>query len=306
MCGIAGWILKEKPSELFVYSLAYGMIERGEHSWGYFDGENIRKDVGPITQGLKAGDMLSLAAFLHTRHATTGAKTADNAHPFRIGDIVGAHNGMVYNHAELNQIHARNLSVDSMHIFQHLADGLPLQELEGYGAIEFFKGGQWYVGACNGGDLEVAKLKEGRGLVWASTRDAIQAAVFQAGWEIEHFYSIAQGRLYRIDSDELWETSEDFKMRIHFVPSVKSSMYGAASHGEYEPLTDWERQAGRDFYAGREDIGIDLGGEAEGDRDTLPFGETMAGECEFCNESHEDLREYHGSFVCVECLRVLQ
>ena len=57
----------------------------------------------------------------HTRYATTGAKTVNNAHPFNIGEVVGIHNGIIYNY---NQV-AKNLGkavpqVDSEVIFQSL------------------------------------------------------------------------------------------------------------------------------------------------------------------------------------------
>ena len=57
----------------------------------------------------------------HTRFATTGAKVVTNAHPFNIGEVVGIHNGVIYNY---NQV-ARELGktipqVDSEVIFQSL------------------------------------------------------------------------------------------------------------------------------------------------------------------------------------------
>ena len=37
----------------------------------------------------------------HTRFATEGAIVKSNAHPFRVGDVVGTHNGCVYNVKEM-------------------------------------------------------------------------------------------------------------------------------------------------------------------------------------------------------------
>src|SRR5579864_3918087 len=206
MCGIGGWKLKNAPNAQFVATLAYGILDRGYESWGYFDGQNIHKNVGPITKGIRATDMLSPCGFIHTRHSTTGKVNKANSHPFAIGDLVGAHNGMIYNHADLNKEHKRSLPVDSMHIFQHIVESKPLTDLEGYGAIEFFRNGQWFVGACNHGDLEVAKLKNDAGLVWASTKDAIEAAIFQGGYELDTYYTIEDGHVYRIELDCLYET----------------------------------------------------------------------------------------------------
>lgn len=51
----------------------------------------------------------------HTRHATTGAVTPRNAHPFKRGKIIGAHNGMVSNYLEFKK--NGNMEVDSEAIF---------------------------------------------------------------------------------------------------------------------------------------------------------------------------------------------
>jgi hypothetical protein len=181
-----------------------------------------------------------------------------------------------------------------MHIFQHIAENLSLLELEGYGAIEFYRAGQWFVGACNYGDLEVAKLKNGRGIVWASTKDAIHTAVFQAGYEIETFYKVEQGRLYRIDAEEMWETGQDFSMRLHYIPPTKTLT------GSYSPLTAWEKDLNTASVRN-----WDWDGDEEKDKDTLPFGENIISECEFCNE-RGSLLDYQGSLICRSCQEVLQ
>jgi hypothetical protein len=154
--------------------------------------------------------MASLAGFLHTRHATHGSVIAENSHPFEIGDIVGAHNGVLSNHIELNTKHGRGFAVDSMHIFQHILDGLPLTDIQGYGAIEYFRDGAFFVGCCNGGALEVALTSIG--VVWASTSEAIECACGQAGVELKHFYKVEQGKMYRIETDAMYTTDLTFAM----------------------------------------------------------------------------------------------
>jgi hypothetical protein len=170
----------------------------------------ISKGVGPILEKLPAARMASLAGFLHTRHATHGDVVAANAHPFVMGNLVGAHNGVLSNHFELNTAHKRNFAVDSMHIFQHILDGLPMSDLKGYGAIEYFRDGAFYVGCCNDGSLEVALTSAG--VVWASTADAITFACRQAGVELKHFYKVEQGKMYRIESDAMYTTDLTFAM----------------------------------------------------------------------------------------------
>jgi hypothetical protein len=210
VCGIAGWNLTEKPGNEFFSTLAAVMQSRGEQAYGVYHGGTIVKGVGPILEKLPASKMASLAGFLHTRHATHGDVIAVNSHPFEMGDLVGAHNGVLSNHFELNLTHKRGFKVDSMHIFQHILDGLPLSEIKGYGAIEYYRDGAFFVGCCNGGSLEVALTSAG--VVWASTSDAIEGACGQAGIELKHFYKVDQGKIYRIETDAMYTTDLTFRM----------------------------------------------------------------------------------------------
>jgi hypothetical protein len=210
VCGIAGWNLTEQPGNEFFSTLAAVMQSRGEQAYGVYHGGTIVKGVGPILEKLPAAKMASLAGFLHTRHATHGDVIAANSHPFEMLDLVGAHNGVLSNHIELNTKHGRGFAVDSMHIFQHILDGLPLTDIKGYGAIEYFRDGAFFVGCCNGGALEVALTSIG--VVWASTSEAIECACGQAGVELKHFYKVEQGKMYRIETDAMYTTDLTFAM----------------------------------------------------------------------------------------------
>ena len=75
----------------------------------------------------------------HTRKATTGKAALRNAHPFQVNHIVGAHNGMISNYTAMNKKYKRNCEVDSHHIFYHLAENRTLDELDGWGAIWWFR-----------------------------------------------------------------------------------------------------------------------------------------------------------------------
>ena len=237
MCGIAGWNLTEKPGNEFFSTLAAAMQSRGEQAYGVYHGGMISKGIGPILEKLPASKMASLAGFLHTRHATHGDVIAANAHPFAMGNLVGAHNGVLSNHYELNLAHKRNFAVDSMHIFQHILDGLPMDDLKGYGAIEYFRDGAFYVGCCNDGSLEVALTSIG--VVWASTADAIAGACGQAGVELKHFYKVEQGKLYRIESDAMYTTDLTFAMSERPKDAKGWESYGGGSTAKWEQENWW-------------------------------------------------------------------
>lgn len=302
MCGIAGWKLTEKPNPQFVLAMAYGILERGYESFGYFDGQNITKDVGAITEGIRASDMLSPCGFIHTRHSTTGKVNKANSHPFAIGDIVGAHNGMVYNHADVQKEYKRNLAVDSMHIFQHMVESKPLTELEGYGAIEFFRNGQWFVGACNAGALEVAKLKNDAGLIWASTKDCIEAAIFQGGFELDTYYTIEQGHVYRVETDCLYETEQVFNLAKYITPVTFPSFDGKPYGGFTDNWFGSAKYRQDNWYK-------DFDTKTQDEKLPASFFDSVTtdhvyDECEFCNEIAR-LYEYEGSMICEQCARTL-
>jgi hypothetical protein len=218
VCGIAGWSFKEAPSRDFILSLMYHMEERGSQSFGIYDGDTnaIEKSIGRITEKQPAYKLQFKQGFLHTRHATRGEVIKENSHPFTVGgvadtgDIIGAHNGIIYNHTELNATHNRKCVVDSEHIFEHLVENLPLTDLVGYGAIEYVQNGEYYIGQCNGGELQVAKTEQG--IVWASTQDAIEVACFQSGIKIETFFRIEDEHIYRVETEMIYETDKTFNL----------------------------------------------------------------------------------------------
>jgi len=210
MCGIAGWNLNRQPGNEFFSTLAAIMQQRGDQAYGLFHSGVIDKGVGAILESVPASGIASLSGFMHTRWATQGAIISENSHPFAMGDLVGAHNGIVSEHEILNATYGRSFAVDSMHIFQHILDELPLSTLKGYGAIQYFRNGAYYVGRCNEGDLVVALTDAG--CIWASTAEAVDGAIKQAGLELVHYYKVEQGKLYRIEPDGMYTTDETFQM----------------------------------------------------------------------------------------------
>ena len=104
MCGLFG-TFGELPKKLETfYALALANMARGSHSTGYAD-VNTKNNRCIIRKGpVDAEEFLPMIRLGrgnlllgHTRHATSGKINTDNAHPWRIGNLVGAHNGMVFN-----------------------------------------------------------------------------------------------------------------------------------------------------------------------------------------------------------------
>lgn len=219
MCGLFGVQFKTnqvaiEQRAILAAVLATHMDRRGGDSWGVFTPatNKLKRGLGWISAGLKAADLAKRDCYLaHTRRATTGHITKANAHPFRFGRLVGAHNGMVSNHPTLNRVYGRTCPVDSQHIFLHIEEGHSLAEIEGYGAVSFCLADlpdRVYLGTFNDGELAV--FGGDWGLVWASTPTAVRHALHLAGlkgWEFEvedhQLYYAQGGRLLMAPGEQL-------------------------------------------------------------------------------------------------------
>lgn len=124
MCGIIGYAGKDltKFNSSKLNSLGMWNEKRGEHSCGVstdgdiFIGVNTEKVFRDFiaNTGYKHPSIFPVVIG-HTRHATGGAHTIENAHPFGFGEdgkggfkMIGVHNGTLLNHLEL----AREYEID--------------------------------------------------------------------------------------------------------------------------------------------------------------------------------------------------
>jgi hypothetical protein len=306
MCGLAGWNLTETPSKEFVLTLMSFIEDRGRDSYGFYNGETkeVYKGLGAITSKLPASKLLFKHGFFHTRHATTGATSVENSHPYQIGDVLGAHNGVIHNHKEMSEKYNRKFPVDSMHIFAHIAEGLDLKELEGYGAIEYTRNGEYFVGACNHGALEIALTD--KGVIWSSTADSIDAAIFQGGLTLIHYFRVDNGAIYHVETDSLYDTDHTFKMREHFYPPSApyfpsasttgiragddKARFGGHPSGSSDTMQEWERAMEREEARyERTELGSDV-----------PDIHSMDW-CHWCGKFAECVSLDDGSVGCYEC-----
>lgn len=219
MCGIAGvsfgpncsWTEEQRSD--FLNALAILNDRRGGDSWGYFTLEANKQPF--IKRGLKqlgSSDVSKMfdkpMLFMHSRAATTGGVTIDNSHPFEIGDIVGAHNGIISNAMDMNLKYKRNFSVDSQHIFAHLNDGLDIAELEGWGVIEWWDKRQptkLFLSKIGGGEISVKGIgthQNKEGVIWSSDSKHLAAALKHINATQVFDYKTEVGEVFSVDFND--------------------------------------------------------------------------------------------------------
>lgn len=185
MCGIFGYIGTKNTAGSIVIRGLKNLEYRGYDSWGVAmqvgNEVRVRKDIGKIS-GVKNEDFAehSTLAVAHSRWATHGGVTRENAHP-HFGDknrVAVVHNGIIENFQELRaELKAKGHSFASEtdtevipHLIEdYLHEGLPFPEavraackrFHGrYAILAFEKGSRQLVAARTGSPLIVGVGKE--------------------------------------------------------------------------------------------------------------------------------------------------
>ncbi len=222
MCGIFGMMLKSScpisaaQRGVLTYVLANENDERGGDSWGFAavneDGRILVKH-GMLDLGPNVSELLEYDCFMaHTRWATKGKKVKTNSHPFIVGNIIGAHNGCIWNHDELNTKYGRQCEVDSMHLMHHLDEGHAFDDVEGYGVLEWFEGNDasaiYLCQMSKSGELAVYGIgpdhEHVEGVVWSSDEDHLTAALEIAGIKSYFRYEVHAEQVYYARPDGLY------------------------------------------------------------------------------------------------------
>lgn len=253
MCGLFGWQYptdnQPTPEQRTIIgvNLAQRMINRGRDACGYAtEGEDgivyFDKDTGEFDRShLLLASVGNTNLIGHTRFATVGSKIKANAHPFVVGNIVGAHNGGIFNHKEIAEKYKRkDYDVDSIHLIAHIAEGKDCKELEGYGTVTWYDmsdPGAIYLCRMLRGDLEVEILPNKLGIVWASTRYAITEALRPAClWSQSKMFNPKFDVVYRVFNGEIEATERKIEL-TSLAQAAKArqddtcNMYGGGATG---------------------------------------------------------------------------
>lgn len=261
MCGIYGFQAK-KGKNFSIYEatvlttmLAKEMECRGRDSFGgiTFPDINIYKGLGRITEtGCKIIRAASESqCFLgHTRQATVGAVTINNCHPFEAGDVLGVHNGSISNYAELNAKYNRECQVDSEHLFYHINENRPLDDVEGHGTFFWTKKSEnfskIYFARTFDGSLNVVRLYREKTLkaddshfaiAWASELPAIRKAADLLGFDW-HPVTISSNELHFIENGDAFSTKESFDLKRTNYSCNKNYSKGNNGYNGYNPAAN--------------------------------------------------------------------
>lgn len=177
----------------------------------------------------------------HNRGASfrDNAARPDCAHPYTFlkadgTSVVGFHNGIIRNHAELNKKHSRTLEVDSMHLWAHRAEGLSWKELQGWGNLvwwETLPNGKRELNFCriNDGDLHLVTFEDGT-LGWCSTMAPLTSAGRMFGNPIRNVWLVREFNRYILAQDENgkdipWETKDELRFGTTKVEYQQPQIY---------------------------------------------------------------------------------
>ena len=172
----------------------------------------------------------------HVRLATHGVVKVTNAHPFTVGDVVGVHNGVIYNYNQVANSMGKGVpEVDSQVLFQSLNRNKmheAFENIEGDFALTWVKDSnrKIHLARESGRPMVVAYWKKARVLFWASTKEIMREAMLRAGLVLQ-IKNLPEDYIYTYDVDTFDGRSNREQVQFETLSQYgyKTSMYGGWS-----------------------------------------------------------------------------
>lgn len=296
MCGILGFTrYTASPSQLIAATvMASKMSDRGKQSWGTTNGLTVAKDVGSITstsilathlgeQSFSPGGVV----FAHTRASSHGSVSKQNAHPhILISDnaanmIIGVHNGTIA-HPSMFKHNHKKFEVDTQLVYDLIVNDQPTDHIEGTGVLVYMVNNETLrFLRFNSTNLYIAQDLGTGGLIWASTKTAVEEAAAMAG--------IALGEEIKTTAETIYELREGEGEAGHVLVEVGKRKFSTLTATTYTDNTGAQQFHRRHHAAG----GVYSG--------TGYTGTPYYGKCKVCDALKPEQTEIG---VCPLCLEV--
>lgn len=238
MCGLVGAVgnIDNKVERAFKTLLVVDSL-RGEHSTGVaaigrYSDPLIGKVVGNPFELFETAvydkimRRMNKVLIGHNRFATTGGISRNNAHPFELGDVIGAHNGTLQGQHNLED--GSNFKVDSQALLNHISKHGVKNAIDKVGGAWALT---WWNTATN--TMNFLRNKE-RPLFLTETLDGKTLL-----WASEEWMLLVACNRAEISIHKPWILPEDihFSLTVPHVNEVLSAMHQEEAKSSYVPFT---------------------------------------------------------------------
>ena len=333
MCGIFGFAKKhnsqsDKQLETIrnvLTNLTDKSSVRGKDSTGFAvmtpDTRNTYKTLADSSSLVKSDDWTGLIDNIdrnttivigHVRFATHGTINIRNTHPFTIGEVVGAHNGVIYNYNKVAKEMGKQVEVDSEVIFASLNRNEmkdAFEDIDGDFAVTWIKDSNKIIHLAreSGRPMCVAYWKKARTLFWASTLSIMKKALKEAGLKIS-INEVVRDRIFTFDTDQFGSMPNYTDVIFHSV-SQYSYYYNTRATAAYNDSYNILEHC---VVCGQQEYKDELCWshfKKENNYSNIIYGETEGGEltvdCGYCGDQGLE-KEFAWTnehcYVCKECL----
>ena len=229
----------------------------------------------------------------HVRLATTGSVKVENAHPFNIGDVTGAHNGIIHNYNQVSKTLGKTKpDVDSQVLFQSLNNremDRAFEDIDGDFAITWVKDSnkKIHLARESGRPMVVAYWKRARVLLWASTKEIMEDAMIRAGLRLP-IREVEEDYIFTYNTDEFNSRPSVDKVEFETI-----SQYGY-SYNRYA----WK---GNSQYFGTSTTGMSPATKSMNSITTCD--KNVDALCYYCFEYFQsnEIYDNFGKPICVQC-----
>jgi len=234
----------------------------------------------------------------HVRLATHGKVKVTNAHPFNIGRVTGAHNGVIYNYNKVAKEMGKKVpEVDSQVLFQSLnrnAMSKAFEDIDGDFAITWVKDSnrKIHLARESGRPMVTAYWKKARVLLWASTRDIMKEAMMNAGLVLP-IKEVPEDYIFTYNTDEFDSRPRRKKVPFETISQYDYSRgYGYGGYGYYN-----SSRFGQSSYTS-------IGNPSPASKNLPMTCDNRKEMCSYCYEwiaQDEVWQDERGKYVCFDC-----